>query len=220
MIPQLAIAGAGIGLAGLQGLLGNKAQKKATNQQLAALAEQNRLIQEGYGRAEALMAPAAQYKPALGQLQALLGLNGGQAQQDAYGAFRDTPGYQFSLDQGNTSMNRSAAARGGALSGRTLVDAQKLGQGLADQNFGDYYGRLSSLFGTQLGAASDLAGGYRGEGSQLGSLAQLMGQVRADGTMGRANNWSTMLNGMGKSMAYGMGAFNDPTRSTFGNGVY
>lgn len=217
--PMMVAAGLGVGTSLLSGLLGSKAQKKAMREQLIAQKRAEQLVRENNAKATDLLQPASDYRPALSQLMALNGLSGGQAQQDAFGAFRDTPGYQFQLDQGIGAMNRSAAARGTALSGRTLVDAQKLGQGLADQNFSNYYSRLSGLYGSQLGAAGDLAGIYTGQGSQLAGLAQGMGQIKADGITGQAGTWLKALQGAADSVAFGAGGWAgakpNMTQSTF-----
>lgn len=52
---------------------------------------------------------------------------------------RQTPGYQFAMDQGQQAVQNSAAARGGLLSGNAVTAAQKYGQGLADTNYQQVY---------------------------------------------------------------------------------
>lgn len=56
-----------------------------------------------------------------------------QTQKDAFAAFRDTPGYQFGLDEGAKTVQASAAARGGLNSGATLKALTKFGNDYADQ---------------------------------------------------------------------------------------
>ena len=51
------------------------------------------------------------------------------------------PGYQFRLQQGSQALERSAAARGGLLSGGFARNAQEYGQNMASQEYGQVYGR-------------------------------------------------------------------------------
>lgn len=51
-----------------------------------------------------------------------------------------TPGYQFALDQGNQGLQRSAAAKGGLLSGGALKDISSYNVGMADQNYQNVFG--------------------------------------------------------------------------------
>jgi hypothetical protein len=225
------MAAAGIGMAGslLSGLMGSRAAKKARSEQAAANARQQQLIQESNDKANNLLIPAANYNPALSKLMALNGLSGGQAQQDAYGAFQQGPDYQFNLSQGEGAINRSAAANGTALSGRTLMDSMKFNQGLASQEYGNYYNRLNNLYGSQLGAAGDLAQGYRQGGSQLAGLAGQLGQIGADATMAKANSWQNAIQGVANSASYGLGGLDgnwqqaprpNPTSSSYVTSLY
>lgn len=55
------------------------------------------------------------------------------------------PGYQFRVQQGQQALERSAAARGGLLSGRALKDTADFSQGLASQEFGQAFARAGAL---------------------------------------------------------------------------
>lgn len=52
-----------------------------------------------------------------------------------------TPGYQFTLGQGQQALENSAAARGGLLSGNTAQALDQYSQGLASTTYGDTYNR-------------------------------------------------------------------------------
>lgn len=56
-----------------------------------------------------------------------------------------TGGYQFALDQGNQTINRSAAAKGMLGSGNLLAELAKYGQGMASQQYDTEANRLSDL---------------------------------------------------------------------------
>lgn len=92
------------------------------------------------------------------RLQSLLGLDGGSEQ--ALATLRNSPGYQFRLEQGQQAADRANAARGGYFSGRALQESQQLGQGLADQTYTDYIHNLAQQSSQGLGAAGQMAGLY------------------------------------------------------------
>ncbi|WDI91922.1 hypothetical protein [Xanthomonas campestris] len=75
-----------------------------------------------------------------------------------YQSFQESPDYQFTLQQGIQGLDRSAAARGSLYSGGQQADLMRYGQGLASQEYGNYYNRLASLAGQGQSAASALAG--------------------------------------------------------------
>lgn len=102
---------------------------------------------------------ATQYDPyrtggtaAQNQVYRLLGLQGGDAQTEAFGQFRNDPGYEYALNQGIGAIDKSAAARGNLNSGATLKALQDRGMGMADQSYGNYLQRLMSLGQQGLGA--------------------------------------------------------------------
>ena len=134
-----------------------------------------------------------------------LGLEGPAARQSAYEKFQQTPGYQFALQQGQQSIERANAARGLTGSGAESVALQKMGQGLANQEFNQYQSRLQSLAGQGQQAAQFGAGTLAQMGEQYGgTLAQLygtMGQAQANALMAeaqaRAKSSSSLLSSLG-----------------------
>jgi hypothetical protein len=55
------------------------------------------------------------------------------------------PGYAFRLSEGQKGLERTAAARGGLISGGALKAAQRYGQDMASQEFGNAYNRMAGL---------------------------------------------------------------------------
>lgn len=55
--------------------------------------------------------------------------------------FQADPGYQFRVEEGQKAIERGAAARGGLMSGRTLKDLTRFGQGIASEEYGRAYNR-------------------------------------------------------------------------------
>jgi len=123
---------------------------------------------------------------ALGTYEASLGLPGAPGTpQTALDRFRTSPGYQFALQQGLQAAQRGAAARGLTGSGAEAQALQQAGQGLAEQQYGQYQSRLAQLAGAGQQAAGQAAqmaygtgGTLAGLGLQYGtSLANLYGQM-------------------------------------------
>lgn len=83
---------------------------------------------------------------------------GGQPLSDSsLEAFRNSPDYAFALKEGVRATDMGAAAKGGLLSGGAQKGLTEFGQGLASQQFGNYFNRLLQL--SQMGeGASEYVG--------------------------------------------------------------
>ena len=101
---------------------------------------------------------------ALTQMQAL---NSGD-----FSSFKESPDYQFAFDQGLQGLDRSAAARGSLYSGGHSADLMKFGQGLASQNYGNFYNRLAALSGTGQTTASGLGSLGANMATNIGNIWQ------------------------------------------------
>ncbi|MBO9100340.1 MULTISPECIES: hypothetical protein [unclassified Rhizobium] len=131
----------------------------------------NSIIDTGEQKStDAINAGIAGYQPyadagtkALGTYTDALGLNGDAGNAAATAAFHTSPGYDFAMDQGTTAALRGASAAGMLNSGNTLTALTKFGQGTADQEYGSWLDRLSSLQGEGLTAA----GGQQAGDAQL-----------------------------------------------------
>jgi hypothetical protein len=109
------------------------------------------------------------------------------------------PSYKFRLGEGMKALERSAAARGGLISGGALKAAQRYGQEFASNEFGNAYNRLASMAGigqTATGAMSGAAGQF---GANAGNLMTGAGAARASGYVGGAN---ALTSGLGQYMNY------------------
>lgn len=113
-------------------------------------------------------------------------------------AFLNSTGYQFELGEGQKAVDRSAAARGGALSGRAIKEAQRYSQGLASTRVGDYLNRLAAMAG--LGqTATSTAGGYGMQtAGNVGGLLQSSGAARGSGYINAGNAWGDALGSLGQ----------------------
>jgi len=64
--------------------------------------------------------------------------------------FQTDPGYAFRLSEGMKALDRTAAARGGLLSGATLKGAEQYNQGLASQEYQNAFNRYQTNRANQL----------------------------------------------------------------------
>ena len=119
------------------------------------------------------------------------GLNGTDAQQNALSSFTTSPGYQFDVQQGLAGIDAGAASRGTLRSGNTVQAEDTLSQNLADQQFTNYYNRLSGLASsgqtatTSLGSAQVSTGA--GEASTATSAATAQSGIAANTAKGVGN---------------------------------
>lgn len=119
------------------------------------------------------------------KLSRMLGLDG-QASDFA----SEDPGYKFRLEEGQRSVDNSAAARGSTLSGAALKALQKYGQGMASQEFQNSYNRLSGVSGQGQASAAGQAANSMQFGAQQGQNTMAGGNALAAGTMGQGNAWA------------------------------
>lgn len=72
--------------------------------------------------------------------------------------FEADPGYGFRMSEGMKALDRSAASRGGLLSGATLKGAQRYGQDMASQEYQNAFNRYQINRGNVLNSLQSLAG--------------------------------------------------------------
>lgn len=214
---------------GIVGYLGaqkaSKAQSQAANQQVEVSREQMQMLRDMFERQLALQEPFRQAGiTAQNRLLTLLGLPGGNreaadfysmARPFSQAQFRTDPGYAFRMSEGMKALERSAAARGGLLSGATMKGIQRFGQNLASEEYANAFNRyqiertarlnpLQAMLGlgqtaanqmsASIGsAAQNMAGAY----GQLGQAYGNLGQARASGYVGGANAAMGALGGLG-----------------------
>jgi len=201
----VAVAGAAVVGAGVSIYSANKAAGAANRAANSSIGEQSR----EYDQARADNAPYRNTgTSALNQIAKLYGLdttdeNGnlvkGSGKAD-FSSFTTSPDYQFALGQGQDAINRSAAARGGLLSGAAVKAGQTYATGLADQNFGGYVNRLAGVAGAGQAAtnattaagtnmANQNSAAITGAGNARASAYNENGQTIANTTNGLASNY-------------------------------
>lgn len=120
---------------------------------------------------------------------------------------RQTPGYEWLVDESRRAIENSAAARGELLSGAAVNAVNERTLGLADQTYQrslDNAFRLSGI-GTNGVAGIQNAGTNYGIGA--GNAFGQIGQAQANGAIGGANAFNSGLAGVTGSIAGGLGTW-------------
>ena len=81
------------------------------------------------------------------------------------------PGYAFRMSEGMKALERSAAARGGLLSGANLKNTQRFGQDLASQEYQNAFNRYQTQRANTLNPYASLAGVAQTSANALGQAA-------------------------------------------------
>lgn len=124
--------------------------------------------------------------------------------------FQADPGYAFRMREGLKALDRSAAARGGLLSGNQLRGVTEFGQDLASQEYTNAFNRyqaeraarlnpLQSLAGMGQTTAANVANQAGVYGQNMAANAAQIGNARASGYMGVTN---ALTGGLGQYLNY------------------
>jgi hypothetical protein len=192
------VAGAVVGSA----VIGANASSKAAKSQAAATGQAADLEREMFERNIELNAPFREAGiTALNKLVPLA------TEYTPFGMsqFQADPGYSFRMSEGMKGLERSAAARGGLLSGGTLKGIQRYGQDMASQEYQNAFNRYQTERNARLNPLQSLAGVGQTTSQQLGAAGtQMAGNVgnlmtsgaaaRASGYVGGANALTGALN--------------------------
>jgi hypothetical protein len=137
-------------------LLGSRTAKKAGETQAAAADRASELQREMFEQTRADQAPyrEAGYN-ALANLQRTAG-NVPSAFRFGAGDYQADPGYAFRLSEGQKALDRQAAARGGLISGGALRAAQRFGQEMGSQEFGNAYNRALTGYNAEVARENQL----------------------------------------------------------------
>ena len=132
------------------------------------------------------------------------------------------PGYAFRLAEGQKALERSAAARGGLISGSALKAAQRYGQEMGSQEYQNAYqraldvynaqvkreatgyNRLASLAGVGQVTAGDLASQAGQYGANAANIASATGAAQANALMAAGNARASSYGGMARAAGQGI----------------
>jgi hypothetical protein len=97
------------------------------------------------------------------------------------------PAYQFDLNQGLQAIQRSAAAKGGLMSGGTLKSLNDYAQGQASNEYQNSYNRFMNNQNTQFNRLASLAGLGQTANGAIGQAGMNMANNVGNNIMGAAN---------------------------------
>lgn len=151
------------------------------------LAQQKELYERGIGLQEPFRQAGI---TAQNRLITLLGLPGGNTKARDFASmivpfgmkqFKADPGYAFRMSEGMDALERSAAARGGLLSGATLKGIQRFGQNLASEEYANAFNRYQIERAARLNPLQAMLGQGQTAAGTMGNLtsaqAQTLGQT-------------------------------------------
>jgi hypothetical protein len=130
--------------------------------------------QEYLGQAGAAFQPLAalgqKYGGATDMYLNAMGVNGPAGQTTARNAFQTGPGYDFAFGQGMEALGRKRSAGNMYNSGNADQDVINYGQGMANQEWGNWLKNFQSFINPELQATGEAS---RGHAAALGQQANL-----------------------------------------------
>lgn len=199
------VAGAVVG----SSLIGASASRSAASAQAAAADRSADVQREMFERQVELSEPWR--KAGEQALNKLIPLT--DYQQFGMQQFQADPGYGFRMSEGMKALERSAAARGGLLSGATLKGIQRFGQDLGSQEYMNAFNRYQTERAARLQPLQSLAGIGQTTAQQLGQAGQQMasnvGEALTSGAAARASGYvggaNALTQGLGTYLNYSQG---------------
>jgi hypothetical protein len=127
--------------------------------------------------------------------------------------FKADPGYAFRLSEGQQALDRSAAARGGLISGGALKAATRYGQNMGSQEYTNAFNRYQAERQARLAPLQAMTGMSQTTANQVSNAGQNMATsvgnditggaaARASGYVGQAN---ALTSGLGTYLNYSQG---------------
>lgn len=180
-------------------LIGSRAAKSAAGTQAAASQAATDAQREIFERQVELQEPWRKAgEQALNRLTTGLKPGGEFGVKFTDRPFTADPGYAFRLSEGMKALERSAAARGGLLSGAQMKGISRFGQDLASQEYQNAFNRyyaerenmlrpIQSVAGVGQTSANVLTGAAGTLGNQMGANIIGAGNAAAAGQVGAAN---------------------------------
>jgi hypothetical protein len=209
-----AILGAAALTAGA-GIYGASQARGAANTQANAAAQASDVQRQIFERQVELQEPFREAGLAgQNRLLALLGLGEDRSAADfgkyasaEFGAdkFKADPGYAFRMSEGMKALERSAAARGGLMSGATMKGIQRYGQDLASQEFTNAFNRYQAERTGTLNPYQALAGTAQSSANTLGQQAGALGQSLGSNIIGAGNAQAAGQIGAANAIVGGLG---------------
>ena len=130
--------------------------------------------------------------------------------------FMTDPGYGFRIGEGERALERSAAARGGLLSGGFGRKLTRYAQDYASQEYSNVFNRIGLIAGVGQTSANQSGQAALVAGAGMGTAAAQRGLASAYGEQAGANAWANAANQIGQLPWGDIFGRNDPRRGGVG----
>lgn len=173
-----------------------------------SVAGANSTIGDYYTKGQALLSPyEASGTSALSQLNALT--QGGGFQAPTGVSEQNDPGYQARMALGQQAVERSAAAKGGALGGAAGKELTQFGQDYGSNEYGNVYNRALGTYQTNFGNLQQLAGlGLNATNTGVNAGTTAGSQIGSNTVTGGLSQAQNLMQGLGISADALTGAAN------------
>jgi hypothetical protein len=180
-----AVAGIAVGGATIvSGALGARASRNAADTQSAAAQAGIEEQRRQFDAVQKLLAPFTQGgTTAFGQQQALIGVQGPEAQQKAINALEQGPAFQSLVQQGENAILQNASATGGLRGGNTQAALGQFRPQLLSQLIDQQFNQLGGLSATGQASAVGQATAAQNQGSAISGLLAQQGAAVAGGQL-------------------------------------
>jgi hypothetical protein len=121
--------------------------------------------------------------------------------------FRETPGYQFSIREGERGIMNSLSALGLRGSGAALKALTRYRTGVADQEYGNYLSRLMATSGMGQGAAGSVSSGNQNMANSIGQLSASAAANQGNAIMSAADARASGYANLGNQIGGGISNF-------------
>jgi hypothetical protein len=121
--------------------------------------------------------------------------------------FQADPGYAVRLSEGQKALDRSAAARGGLISGSALKAAQRYGQDMGSQEYQNAFNRYQAERTAQLQPLQSLAGVGQTTAQSLGAAGQNYAGAAGNALTGGAAAQAAGYVGGANALTSGLGTY-------------
>ena len=185
---------------GVSGLLGAGASIIGANAQANAATQAAQMQKDQYTQTRADLLPYNQAgQTATNMLTAQLPSLTAPINMDE-ATLRNTPGYQFNLDQGLKSVQNGAAARGLGSSGAALKGGATYATGLADSTYQNQFNNAITNQNNAYNRLMGVAGLGENAGAQTGNIGATLAGNAGQATIGAGNAIAGGVNGAANAL--------------------
>lgn len=118
--------------------------------------------------------------------------------------FKESPGYQFNLQQGQDAINKASSARGNYYAPSTLQDIGRYSQGLASNEFNNAYGQYNNNQNNIWNRLFDLSSAGQSAANQTGAFGANAANQIGQNTVGAGNAGAAGIMGTGNAIQGGI----------------